>query len=149
MKNNTMKLKDSGKRRSFGTGSVRDMADGKGRYDLLPFRAIALTAQHFERGCERYGARNWELGQPVGEYLNSAIRHLMKWWLGYTDEPHLDAYLWNALCMAETSERIRLGILPKQLDNRPNIGKATNKEMGLAIGNKQVKNKASNKRLTK
>ena len=29
-------LQDSGDRREFGTGAVRDMAEGKGRYDLLP-----------------------------------------------------------------------------------------------------------------
>lgn len=33
-------LKDSGKRREFGTGSVRDIADGKGRADLLPLDVI-------------------------------------------------------------------------------------------------------------
>lgn len=30
------KLKDSGARRAFGTGAVRDAAEGKGRCDLLP-----------------------------------------------------------------------------------------------------------------
>ena len=30
-------LKDNGDRREFATGVVRDMAAGKGRYDLLPW----------------------------------------------------------------------------------------------------------------
>ena len=34
-------LLDSGKRRDFGTGSVRDVAEGKGRCDLLPLGVIA------------------------------------------------------------------------------------------------------------
>ena len=34
-------LKDSGSRRGFGTGAVRDMAEGKGRCDLLPLREVA------------------------------------------------------------------------------------------------------------
>jgi len=34
-------LKDSGARRSFDTGAVRDIADGKGRCDLLPLGVIA------------------------------------------------------------------------------------------------------------
>lgn len=124
-------LKDSGARRSFGTGSVRDMATGKGTPHLLPLRAITLASQQMERGMKKYGARNWELGQPLSSYFDSAMRHLWKHWNGWTDEPHLDAFVWNSLCYAETAERIRIGILPKELDDRPTIGKATPEEMGL------------------
>lgn len=35
-----MDLKDSGERRSFESGAVRDVADGKGRCDLLPLDVI-------------------------------------------------------------------------------------------------------------
>lgn len=124
-------LKNSGERRSFGTGSVRDKATGKGCPHLLPFRAINLAALQMERGMQHYGARNWELGQPLSSYFDSAQRHLWKHWMGWTDEPHLDAFVWNSLCYAETLERIRLGILPKELDDRPTIGAATPAEMGL------------------
>ena len=34
-----MAIKDSGSRREFETGAVRDMAEGKGRMDLLPWSA--------------------------------------------------------------------------------------------------------------
>lgn len=34
------KLKDSGNRREFVTGAVRDMAEGKGRCDLLPLDVV-------------------------------------------------------------------------------------------------------------
>ena len=36
-----MEIKDSGNRREFGTGAVRDMAEGKGRCDLLPLKILA------------------------------------------------------------------------------------------------------------
>lgn len=39
-------LKDSGQRRQFETGAVRDVADGKGRCDLLPFTEIACFLRH-------------------------------------------------------------------------------------------------------
>lgn len=123
-------LKDSGSRRSFSTGSVRDVAEGKGRFDLLPYRALTLAALQMERGASKYGSRNWEKGQPLGVYFSSMLRHLWKWWLGYQDEPHLDAFVWNALALAETAERIRLGILPQELDDRPTIGTATDAEQG-------------------
>lgn len=35
-----MKLKDSGERREFTTGAVRDISDGKGRCDLLPLDVV-------------------------------------------------------------------------------------------------------------
>lgn len=127
----TPTIKDSGARRSFQTGAVRDVAEGKGRFDLLPYRALLLAAQQMERGANKYAARNWEKGIPLGEFFNSMLRHLWKWWLGYKDEPHLSAFLWNAICLAETAERIRLGILPKELDNRPDIGTATDEEQGV------------------
>lgn len=123
-----LKLKDSGERRAFATGSVRDKAEGKGRFDLLPWRAITLAAQQMERGASKYGERNWEKGQPLGEYFNSCLRHLQKWWAGWDDEPHLAAFVWNALCLAETAVRIRLGMLPQDLDNRPLIGAANSQE---------------------
>lgn len=34
-------LKDSGNRREFSTGAVRDVADGKGRCDLLPLAQVS------------------------------------------------------------------------------------------------------------
>ena len=35
-----MQILDSGARRDFGTGAVRDIAEGKGRMDLMPLEAI-------------------------------------------------------------------------------------------------------------
>jgi hypothetical protein len=113
-------LKTSGSEREFGTGAVRDGGkEPKGRWDLLPLETLDHVAIHFEKGAARYSARNWEKGIPLGEYLNSAMRHLWKWWLGRNDEDHLVAFVWNALCMMETYLRIQRGDLPKSLDNRP------------------------------
>jgi len=40
MEENNM-IQDSGKRKEFESGAVRDIADGKGRCDLLPLKQIA------------------------------------------------------------------------------------------------------------
>ena len=53
---------DSGERQEFSTGSVRDTRKGKGRFDLLPPKAIRRLAVHFESGAIKYGDRNWEKG---------------------------------------------------------------------------------------
>ena len=39
-----MELKDSGERRKFDTGAVRDVAEGKGRCDLLPLGVVGMLA---------------------------------------------------------------------------------------------------------
>jgi hypothetical protein len=110
-------IKDSGTRRSFGTGSVRDAAEGKGRFDLLPEYAIQALALHFEMGAKKYGEDNWRMGQPLKTYLDAALRHLFKHSRGERDEPHLAAAAWNVMCMIDTAERIKRGLLPKDLDN--------------------------------
>lgn len=88
-------IKDSGHRREFETGAVRDMAEGKGRYDLLPWEAIHELVLHCERGALKYGERNCEKGIPVSSLIDSAFRHLSKYMQGMDDENHLAAALWN------------------------------------------------------
>lgn len=134
-------LKDSGTRREFSTGAVRDVADGKGRCDLLPLvqvssligdgytlpfiaaftrcggdghirdavvsfieerawdlpTAILEVSIHYEDGARKYAERNWEIGIPLHCFIDSAVRHYLKWRRGDTDEPHDRAVLWNLL----------------------------------------------------
>ena len=143
-------LPDSGTRREFGTGAVRDCGEGKGRCDLLPLDAMAdvtgdavLTfinifvrkgcafnlhyaiqefcqkykssngtsnyfdwmldySKHMETGCQKYGDRNWEMGIPLHCYIDSGVRHYLKFMAGWTDEPHDRAFLWNMFGCAWT-----------------------------------------------
>lgn len=118
-KNQFERVKNSGKNENFSTGSVRDDPEGKGRFDLIPPYAMFRLARHYENGSARYGDRNWELGQPLSRYLDSAERHLMKIKMGLEDEDHLSAACWNLISIIETQKRIELGILPKELDNLP------------------------------
>jgi hypothetical protein len=132
---------DSGTRREFETGAVRDIQEGKGRCDLLPLDVVAYmtddriladldefqkdsdiihlvkalgrfsgktwesaptlfleVAKHFEAGCQKYGENNWKKGIPTHCYIDSAIRHYLKWCRGDEDEPHDRAFCWNILC---------------------------------------------------
>lgn len=90
-----MTIKDSGQRTDFETGAVRDMHEGKGRYDLLPWDAIHEWALHCEQGAVKYGERNCEKGIPIHSLVDSAIRHLSCYLRGQMDEPHLRSALWN------------------------------------------------------
>ena len=155
------KILDSGNRREFISGAVRDIAEGKGRCDLLPLDVIAdfysyfdykskckkyLTAsvclneidkfvrdgdyeailealvffrhtffvencesqfnfagmvlevsKHYEEGAKKYAERNWEKGIPAHCYVDSGVRHLIKWADNWEDEPHDRAFVWNML----------------------------------------------------
>jgi hypothetical protein len=113
------KLKDSGARREFSTGAVRDAAEGKGRYDLLPFQAIERLAQVYEAGALKYDDENWRKGIPCRKYLDSALRHLCKHGQGRRDEDHLAQALWNICGLIETEFMVSQGILPAELADMP------------------------------
>lgn len=108
-------LLDSGTRRTFDTGAVRDGATDKGRFDLLPYFGLEAVARHFERGGRKYEDRNWEKGIPLHVYLDSGMRHLAKACSGLCDEPHVEAAAWNLLCYLHTKRMIEFGILPESL----------------------------------
>ena len=140
-------IQDSGTRREFETGAVRDIQEGKGRCDLLPldviaeiysgdtyyhflgiykftqdgntgwlYEVIASTrpkfdtysnmflevAKHFEEGAKKYGEYNWQKGIPAHCYIDSAVRHLLKWIRNDDDEHHERAFVWNILCCTST-----------------------------------------------
>ena len=59
-------------------------------------------AIHFEEGCKKYGERNWEKGIPVERYIDSAVRHYLKYLRGDTDERHDRALVWNICCLIWT-----------------------------------------------
>ena len=58
-------------------------------------------AIHYENGAEKYGADNWKKGIPCtggdkgGSFLDSGLRHLNQYLLGYIDEHHAIASIWN------------------------------------------------------
>lgn len=139
-------IKDSGNRRAFESGAVRDIQEGKGRCDLLPLEVVSRmlnsrtirqvadfvrtqntefliaslnafiyesgfkglpdlfleVSKHFEEGAKKYGEYNWQKGIPTQSYIDSAIRHLLKYKAGWDDEPHDRAFAWNIICLIWT-----------------------------------------------
>lgn len=161
---------DSGERRQFSSGAVRDIQEGKGRCDLLPLKELSRIigfytdyegedqiimdirffmqtkdekflyyairdficsnrepftnrnlvesipyrhelnankittamslleiSKHYEEGANKYSARNWEKGISLHCYIDSGLRHYLKWVANFKDEPHDRAFLWNML----------------------------------------------------
>ena len=142
-------IKDSGDRTQFESGAVRDMREGKGRFDLVPLEVVAKlmddnpsdpdlvvgsialfmnsgckhtvhlyralhyvsercyknsadmfldAAKHFEAGAKKYGPDNWRKSIPAWCYVDSAVRHYLKWRRGDNDENHTAACAWNLMC---------------------------------------------------
>lgn len=118
-------IADSGDRTEFGSGAVRDMHEGKGRFDLLPMCVLMRLARHYEAGSKKYGDRNWEKGIPCHSFADSTMRHLVKYMDGWRDEDHLIAAIWNLCGLAWTEEKKpELMDIParKDEDNESNTG---------------------------
>lgn len=113
--------KDSGRRQRFDTGSQRDTREGKGRYDLITPIALRRLAGVYERGAAKYDERNWEKGQPLSRYFDSALRHLFQHIEGKRDEDHLGQALWNVAAIIHTEEMVERGLLPAELNDLPNM----------------------------
>ena len=152
-----MMIKDSGNRREYESGAVRDIQEGKGRCDLMPLDVVAgffragcndkaarvmnklyeyqishsvvylqdavmdfmngdcfldantallEVSKHFEEGAAKYGEDNWKKGIPESSYIDSAVRHYLKWLRGDDDEQHGRAFVWNIMCLIWTHEHI-------------------------------------------
>jgi hypothetical protein len=67
------------------------------------------VAKQFEDGAKKYGDDNWRKGIPVHCYIDSAIRHYLKYLRGDQDEPHARAFCWNILCCIWTVKHIENG----------------------------------------
>ncbi len=79
------------------------------QYEIAPVEIPKYTlelAKHFERGSKKYGDRNWEKGIPLSSYIDSAVRHYLKYLDGWEDENHFIAFVWNIICCIWTNNHL-------------------------------------------
>jgi len=126
-------LKDTGERRTFETGAVRDKVTGKGKPSLVPNFVIWLVSRIYEDGAIKYAARNWEKGMPLSAYLDSAERHIAKLKCGLRDEPHATQAIWNLVGYVFTTTLIKLGHRSATLNDMPNQLAPLNEKGEVAI----------------
>lgn len=95
----SFKVKDSGKRMEFESGMVRDVTEGKIRFDLAyDGPMFERWAKHLTLGAQKYDARNWMQAAGKAErerFRESAFRHFIQWYRGDTDEDHAAAVFFN------------------------------------------------------
>ena len=70
-----------------------------------PFVWFSPNGNNNECGSKKDTDRNWEKGIPVHCFIDSAVRHYLKWRRGDTDEPHDRAFIWNILGATYTTEK--------------------------------------------
>lgn len=89
--------------RHYLFGALHEFAAKRGWDSYTMFLEAAI---HFEEGAKKYGENNWQKGIPVYCYIDSAVRHYLKWLRVDTDEPHDRAFVWNILCAMWTCEHM-------------------------------------------
>ena len=67
-------------------------------------QCLLEVSMHYKQGAEKYGERNWEKGIPLHSYIDSGVRHFLKYIDGQTDERHDRAFIFNMLGAIWTME---------------------------------------------
>ena len=106
-------VKDSGRRKRFEGGGVRDTDDDKVDYSLV-FDGPMLDrwAEHLTKGARKYEPRNWMRFCDEEAYqhaVRSAVRHMRQWLRGDEDEDHAAAVFFNI----NVAEYLRPRLRPK------------------------------------
>jgi len=120
-------IKDSGKRKEFDSGMVRDTQEGKLEGDrCAEGPMLKRWAEHMTKGAAKYpdrapGLANWTLASGEPEYVRfrkSAWRHFMQWWEGEMDEDHAAAVFFN-INGAEYTKEIKDGKVKRDTQTDP------------------------------
>jgi hypothetical protein len=83
-----------------------------------------------ELGAKRYSRYNWAKGISITRCLDSLHRHLQAIRNGLDDEDHKAAAKCNIMFIVHYSTVIRLGYLPRELDDMPDFFNIENMEKG-------------------
>lgn len=76
-----------------------------GDLEMTSYAEMLLeVAKHFEEGAKKYGDDNWRKGIPAHVYIDSAVRHYLKFLAHWDDEPHDRAVAWNLMCCIWTCD---------------------------------------------
>jgi len=111
-------IKDSGKRKVFKSGMVRDTADDKIEYwRIFIGPLLKRYAAHITKGAAKYpdpkpGVPNWT--RAVGEeellrFRDSLARHFFQYMNGELDEDHASAVVFNLNGAEYVKERMKRG----------------------------------------
>ena len=92
------KTLDSGKKKNFKSGMVRNLDEDKPMYVLCYRPMFKRWAELMTRGAKLYGKNNWMLAdgeEELERFKDSALRHMIQWLEGEQDEDHAAACYFN------------------------------------------------------
>lgn len=67
---------------------------------------LLRLARLCEKDAEEFDEDNWKQGIPCHSFADSALRHMLQYMDGQTDEDHLIAAIWNLCGLAWTEEKL-------------------------------------------
>lgn len=102
-------MHDSGTREHFGSGAVRDTAEGKPRPDLTSPFAEERRGAWIGKGAKKYSENNWQKGMPQSRFWASLRRHVIAYQQGDRSEDHLAAICFNAEGIMHFEELVKRG----------------------------------------
>lgn len=79
-------------------------------YVGMVYSSIARIMQRFMMGEAKYARGNWRECEDILTYQQSAVRHLMQYLNGQTDEDHIAAAATNLIILMDLEELKRDGI---------------------------------------
>ena len=127
-------IKDSGERKEFESGMVRDIGRLKARFfRVLAGSMLRRWAEHLHKGQVKYpdvspGVANWTLAKGEEElqrFKESAFDHMIDWLEGKEDEDHGAAVFFNINGAEYVKEVIRNGKIlktSKEENESPKVG---------------------------
>ena len=94
-----MEIKDSGERREFNSGAVRDVAEGKGRCDLLPLDIIAKYYDYLGSNENRICSDILDqidcyIREGYRQYIFAALKNFQQ---NFQGEVHETEHMWLEL----------------------------------------------------
>lgn len=100
-------IKDSGERRTFDTGAVRDMAEGKGRFDIMPLLEIGeeledeflihMALEHYETAfrtvADMFWVNRYEAMLDLAQHFENGLKKYGKdnWKKGIPVDSYIDS----------------------------------------------------------
>jgi hypothetical protein len=102
------------KHRSFTSGAIRDIDQGKPNFpECFSYLAFWRYGEYMRKASSKYGENNWQKGIPAEEYEKSLMRHLVRYFANKQgaslepDQDHLSAAMFNLMGLMHEDEKRR------------------------------------------
>lgn len=110
----------TGPKKKFKSGMMREVDESKPPYELVDFPMITRWAFLMGRGAKKYSKNNWKKAntqEELDRFKASALRHMIQYFEGQTDEDHAAAVFFNISGAEYVADRLKNERTGKQRKN--------------------------------